>query len=127
MDFNSDFKYDLRLGNESENDLAKTLSNSTVEVKHDKAFPYTGNLYIEYGSRGKPSGISTTHADYWAYKLGESWVLIPTDVLRSRLQEFKARCVEQDLPPSRTWKVRGGDSNTSLGMLLRITDVFPSR
>ena len=65
MDFNGDFKYDLALGQLGEGWVGKMLSSKTIEVKFDFACYRTGNFYIEYESRGKPSGIATTKADYW--------------------------------------------------------------
>ena len=37
------------------------------EVKADRLTAKTGNFCIEYECAGQPSGISTTHADYYAY------------------------------------------------------------
>ena len=69
MKFNSDFKYDLELGQEGENLIAKLLSDSTIEVKLDFIAWRTDNIFIEYESRGKPSGIYATTSDYWFHRL----------------------------------------------------------
>lgn len=37
------------------------------EVKADRIAAKTGNFCIEFESSGKPSGLSLTKADYWAY------------------------------------------------------------
>ena len=39
----------------------------SFEVKTDFISEKTGNIAIEYFSRGKPSGISTTQADFYVY------------------------------------------------------------
>jgi hypothetical protein len=77
----------------------------------------TGNIYIEYESRGKPSGIATTQADYWVYKIAEfKAIVIKTDELKilvkQLVNEGKAR-------PN----VKGGDNNTSIGVLVKIKDL----
>src|SRR5262245_14403191 len=41
----------------------------TAEVKHDYMWEKTGNVAIEYVSRGKASGIATSKADVWFYFL----------------------------------------------------------
>ena len=59
----------------------------SLEIKTDvlvKPGRDTGNMFIEYHSRGKPSGISTCTADFFVtyFKhLGEVWV-IPTQDLK---------------------------------------------
>lgn len=41
----------------------------TIEVKEDVRTKDTGNVVIECESRGKPSGIMTTQADFWVFRL----------------------------------------------------------
>ena len=65
MEYNSDFRYDLRIGQMSEIIIGQLLTSRTVEVKMDFGVHNTGNFYIEYQSRGKASGIANTEADYW--------------------------------------------------------------
>ena len=67
MKFNSDFKHDLELGEMAETDFHLMLSEKKIEVKYDRKTKETGNVYIEFESRNKPSGIKTTQADYWTY------------------------------------------------------------
>lgn len=59
IESNDDNRYDLKL----------TLSNGnilTIEIKTDYMAARTGNVAIEYESRGKASGIVATQADlYW--------------------------------------------------------------
>jgi hypothetical protein len=61
--------------------------NIKVEVKADRWARLTGNICIEYMCRGKPSGITTTTADYWIYFIvGTNEVFkIPTNELRDIL------------------------------------------
>lgn len=62
----------------------------TYEVKTDIYPVDTGRMVIEFESRGKPSGISVTNADYFCYyykNLGEIWN-IKTSTLRSIVELF---------------------------------------
>lgn len=63
-----DFDLDLPEGEFAEF-LVKQLFNGErghIEVKRDFKVSNTGNLAIEYQSRGRPSGIATTKATWWA-------------------------------------------------------------
>ena len=132
MDFNGDFKYDLVLGQLGEGWVGKMLSNKTIEVKFDFACYRTGNFYIEYSSRGKPSGIATTKADYW--------MLIASTEKGVELKN-QLRDIEKDdvlysimLPTEKLKEVcrtkyyrkdvGGGDSNTSTGILIKSKDLL---
>ena len=114
MEYNSDFQYDLRFGKEGETEIAKLLNDSDIEVKRDRQTQQTGNVYIEYESRGKPSGIATTKASKWAYILQDGCILIVnTKLLKEALRYLiKARLCVKDMP--------GGDNNTSLGVLVSV-------
>jgi hypothetical protein len=80
---NDDYKYDLAM---TFNGKVKTYEIKT-DFKCAKGFD-TGNLFVEYQSRKKPSGISTTEAEwfvtYFIY-LDELW-FIKTSKLRELLQ-----------------------------------------
>ena len=69
MKYNNDFKYDLKIGQVKEKQLAEILNDKTIEVKYDLKALETGNIYVEYQSRGKPSGISTSEANSIALPL----------------------------------------------------------
>jgi hypothetical protein len=88
------------------------------ECKADRMAHKTGNLCIEYSSRGSPSGISTSEADFWIYMLvapdGEvsDTFKIPADVLKGEIQK-----------KSYSRDVAGGD-NYSNRMLLFSKNIF---
>jgi hypothetical protein len=72
-------------------DMAFRFNNNlyTYEVKTDVYKKNTGNMVIEFESRGKPSGITTTKADYFVYffpYLNEIWN-IKTDELRKLISD----------------------------------------
>lgn len=77
------FDLDLRHGQAREEALVHTLLGSRVEAKSDGRCRATGNLFIEYRYRGRPSGISTTTASRWAFEFDDNaWLIVPTDRLR---------------------------------------------
>ena len=132
MDYNNDFKYDLALGQLGEVLIGKLLSSKTIEVKFDFGCYRTGNFYIEYQSRMKPSGIATTQADYWmliaASEYGqrlkqEQESIQKEDILYAILIEtnrLKHLCRTQ----SHRKEVKGGDNDTSLGILIKSTNLL---
>lgn len=114
MKFNSDFAFDLKLGQAEEIWLADLLRGKTVEVKRDFIASRTGNVFVEFQSRGKASGLATTRADFWAFILdGERVIIVPTQFL----QQVARKAYKQ----GRT--VRGGDNNTSEGVLVKIEEL----
>ena len=113
MNYNSDFKYDLELGQLGEQKLSEILHHKRIEVKTDLLTPKTGNVFIEYSSRNKPSGIATTQAEYYAIVIGETIILKTTTELKSIARKY--------LNTKRD--VLGGDNNTSKGVLVPIVDL----
>lgn len=119
MESNNDFAYDLQFGNIQEDNLAKMLNHKRIEVKSDRLHEKTGNIYVEYMSRGKPSGIATTFAEYYAFMLSETEVhIMKTSVVAQRIKDWIKECNEYGAPPHKTYKVRGGDEKTSIGVLI---------
>ena len=117
MEFNSDFRYDLKVGQVAEQALAAIFEGKKVEVKRDRKARRTGNIFVEYESRGKPSGISTSEADYWCFVVEETFILLTTQRLKEIVEPLKGTDKER----------RGGDNNTSVGVLLRIADIITTR
>jgi hypothetical protein len=67
MKHNNDFRYDLEVGQIKENELASIIQGKKIEVKTDLQAHETGNVYVEYESRGKPSGIAISQSDYYCF------------------------------------------------------------
>lgn len=120
----NDFQYDLKVGQLAEKSVGKLLmlDDSTIEVKLDLLTQKTGNIAIEYRSRDKKSGISTTKAKYWAFVISidnkdyEEFpvVIITTDYLKEIARKhYKLGHI-----------ARGGDNNTSQMVLVPIKDLF---
>lgn len=100
------FDLDLKDGLEGESHLADILKNKKIEVKTDYGVGDTGNLVVEYASRGKKSGISTTQADYWAFVFAGDYskdiiVMVKTERLKNLLSKDRFKIVT------------GGDKGTS--------------
>lgn len=110
------FKYDLALGQERENVLAQALGDDAkIELKSDSRSQQTGNIFVEVSSRGKPSGIMTTEADWFVYELREieTFVLMRTGRMRELVEDRMAKY----------GTVTGGDGGTSVGVLLRVNQL----
>ena len=96
----SDFKYDLKIG------VAKELE--LLEIFE------TNNIFIEYESRNKPSGISKTKADYYCIVIKNIFHLIPTQLLKQKCRKYIG--TDRDK--------LGGDNNTSKGIVLPVTEII---
>jgi len=112
MNFNNDFKFDLMVGQMYEKQLSELLQKK-IEVKRDFRAMETHNIFVEYESRGKSSGIATSESDWWCYWLSEKhFVMIEKNELKNLCRKYLG--TKRD--------VKGGDSNTSKGILLPIED-----
>lgn len=111
------FDIDVVYGTHGENLVLEILNGvKKVEVKTDRTAHKTGNVAIEYASRGLPSGISTTKADYWAFVIGDNKTVVFITI--ERLKEL-----------ARLWykmghTVNGGDENTSKIILIPINQLL---
>jgi len=118
MKYTSSFTHDLNFGEKAEDWLNEMFSNGKlIEVKNDRIIHKTGNIFIEYESRGKPSGLSTTTANYWIYRMNELDIafIIPTDKLKMICREYLKE---------KKYIRNGGDNNTSLGLLIPFTTLL---
>lgn len=117
MKYSSSFTYDLTVGEKGE-DWVNMLFNGKehIEVKTDRLAHKTGNVFIEFECRGKPSGIATTTANYWIYKIEETdtAVIVPVERLKSI-----CRILYKE---NKT--LLGGDNNLSKGLLVPIIQLF---
>lgn len=113
MNHNSDFKYDLKIGQVGETMLNEILHDSTIEVKRDSWIGRTGNIAVEYESREQ----AIRHSNYQGYSLvfhilkefnDEVMLLIETERLKRISRVFYAKgCVKEM-----------GDNNTSKAILI---------
>jgi hypothetical protein len=115
MKYSSSFSHDLNFGEKAEDWINELFSNGKLlEVKNDRMIHKTGNLFIEYESRDKPSGLATTTADYWIYRMSEldSSLILPTKALKEVCRVY----FKQNI-----FIKNGGDNNTSKGFLIPLT------
>jgi len=115
--FNSNFEYDLKIGQEAEEKIALIFESPVekLEVKRDMKAIKTGNLYFEYESRGKKSGIATTKADY-------IFIIVDGSVGGLFFETNKLKKVLRPLIATHT--KLGGDSDTSKGILISISELM---
>ena len=114
----SDWDIDFRDGQAGENAVAKLLSIETVEVKTDRRYKETGNLYIETKCWNNTqqqwilSGIRATKATHWAFHLEEVTLLVETKTLYAFAKKYgqQIACLK---PP-----------NQSIGVLIRPEHLF---
>tara|TARA_R110000744_G_scaffold30329_6_gene71869 strand:- start:6482 stop:6829 length:348 start_codon:yes stop_codon:yes gene_type:complete len=111
MDYNNDFKYDLKIGQVKEEELGNIFLNKKVEVK--KCTDAIYNVFVEYESRGKKSGISTSEADYYCFAFKDTFLIISTEALKVKCRKYIGTEMDK----------LGGDNNTSKGILLPIKEL----
>ena len=97
-------------------DLKIISKGWTFEVKNDLMAHQTGNVAIEYESRGNPTALAATTADFWVYKMAGGFFAFRTEVLKRKLFEEKLFFRE----------VVGGDMGSSTKMFLVKLEEFKS-
>lgn len=95
-------EYSMAKGDFKPYDVKIVHAKETIlfEVKADRKAASTKNLAIEFEYDGRPSGIQTTDAHYWAYFIvgTDKYYLIPTLEIRKAIEEKQYKYI-----------VRGGD------------------
>ena len=125
--FNRDDKFDIQLSAAmvAERRLGEIFASGKferIELKTEKwQWRRTGNIAIEYRRAGRPSGISTTQADYWFHELlnddGRTmgYLVFPVPYLKELCRAaIKARRFVKG----------GGDGGLSDIVLLRVRDLL---
>ena len=109
------FNKDLSYGKRHEKLVMKSMEN--FELKTDRMAHKTGNVYVEFQSRGRDSGIRTSKSDTWIFKIvskGDKH-LFSIHIPLTRLKKL----VSTDYRV-----VPGGDKLTSRGYLVPLTDLI---
>lgn len=116
MKHSNSFYYDLDFGERAEDYLNEIFSDGKkIEVKYDRMAHITGNIFVEYQSRGKFSGIATTQANYWIFVIDKKdySIIVSTKKLIELCRiAFQLGNI-----------VKGGDNNTSKGVLIPIKQI----
>lgn len=104
----SAFDLDLSFGQEGEQLVKDLLTNGkTIEVKRDRKWRSTGNLYIEVEclshntNNWYPSGLSSTKASYWAFVLEGTVLMVPTENIKWAINRW-GRQITCEIPPNRS-------------------------
>jgi len=109
------FSKDLSYGKKHEKLVMKSMED--FELKTDRMAYKTGNVYVEFQSRGRDSGILTSKSDTWIFKIvskGDRH-LFSIHIPLSRLKKLV----------SKNYRVMpGGDKLTSRGYLVPLTDLI---
>jgi hypothetical protein len=116
---NSSFDLDFGYGRKGEQLVEELMTGGrTVEVKRDRKWWITNNIYIEtecwYLKSGswEPSGLSVTEAAYWAFVLEQSVFMVPTHILKKTVEQL-GREISCEIPP-----------NKSKGYLITVEDLL---
>jgi hypothetical protein len=115
----SDFDLDLSYGQEGEVLVRELLTGGqTIEVKRDRRWKDTGNLYVEIEcyytaiAEWKPSGLRVSQAHYWAFVLEEGVIMVPRETLFYAVKSY-GRPIECKIEP-----------NLSRGYLITVNDLL---
>lgn len=115
----SDFDLDFSYGRAGETLVEELLTGGkTVEVKRDRKWSSTGNLYIETkcwyqrSQSWEDSGLAVTKAEYWAFVLEQGVLIVPTLLVSKAIYQF-GRGITCQIPP-----------NKSAGYLIKVEDLL---
>ena len=109
---------DLSKGVQMEETLKEFFEGKRIEVKSERhIWETTGNHFVEYECRGKPSGIAVTEAEFWALMLIREDETVVMDYIVP-IERMKALARKH-------WKNKttGGDDNASKGALVPIDEI----
>ena len=113
MKYSNSFSHDLDFGERAEDFINEIFSDGKkIEVKYDRMAHLTGNIFVEVYSMDKPSGISTTQANYWIFVIDKKDYAIILNV--KKLKELCRQVYQIE------GLRQGGDNNTSKGLLIPI-------
>ena len=118
MNYDSDFSADAKKNKIAKRILKEVLENPK-KVTRDARCYRSGNVVVEYESKGKPSGIVTTKDSWWCFVLSggfkdEVIIMVEMDRLKKIAEREYQRgniCV-------------GGDSNTSKLIKIPVKDLL---
>ena len=115
----SDFDLDYSFGAAGESLVNDLLTGGkTVEVKRDRKWWDTGNIFIEvqcwYNNTmsWQDSGLTTSKADYWAFVLESGVIIVPIGHVKYAVKVFGKR-IECTIEP-----------NNSRGYLIKAKDLL---
>ena len=106
MTTKSSFDLDFSYGRKGEQLVEELLTEGKrIEVKRDRKWHLTGNVYIEVecfftkNNEWSPSGLAVTEAEYWAFVLKKTVIMLPTTVLWHAVKTF-GKDITCQIPPN---------------------------
>ncbi len=115
----SSFDLDFSYGRKGEQLVEELLTDGKrIEVKRDRKWHLTNNVYVEVecfftkDNKWSPSGLAVTEAEYWAFVLKKTVLMLPTTVLWHAVKTF-GRDITCEIPP-----------NLSRGYLVKVVDLI---
>ena len=119
----SNFDIDLEFGEVWEERVRKIFENKgTIEVKTERdIWRTTGNIVIEIGYKGRPSGRSITDAEWWIHVLtssGEFHTALIFKVKKLR------QTVTELVTTGKADIMKGGDNNQSELVRVPLKELF---
>jgi len=114
-----DVTYEIGRDGERLVDALFTTPSVEFEIKNDQRWQETGNLFVEthcfYRATGQmeESGILVSKASHWVWTLKNSFLVVPTDILKNMMWEEKFRRAKNENPPNFSW-----------GTLVPLTDLI---
>ena len=119
MNYGSDFDIDLKFGEAGEEKLKQILKDPKIEVKRDRWTYKTGNIAVEYWCRNKPSGISVSKANWWAFIItadnkDDIILLIESNALKKICRKYYNMGRTKEM----------GDNNLSKSVLIPYKDII---
>lgn len=117
---NPNFDLDLKFGQFGESWCLALGSEGRMEVKTDRIWSQTGNLWFETESRGKPSGIMVSKSKFWGQAMWVNgsivgMVVFDTKILKKNLQEM--------VQSGSARLSVGGDDDTSVGIKVPLSRI----
>jgi len=119
MTTKSSFDLDFSYGRKGEQLVEDLLTEGKrIEVKRDRKWHLTNNVYIEVecfftkDNKWAPSGLAVTEAEYWAFVLKKTVLMLPTTVLWYAVKTF-GKDITCQIPP-----------NLSRGYLVKVVDLI---
>lgn len=104
------FDRDLAFGEERESAFVQTLRDCKVEMKSDQKTRVTGNVFIEFQQRGRPSGIATSAARWYHVEVEDDvWITMRTSALKALARQAIA-----------VGRVKEGGDNENVGALIPV-------
>lgn len=119
----NNFKADLEFGQLGEAFVSELGKDVSIEVKTDRKWHKTGNIFIEISCNGKPSGIMSTKASYLVYLLHKDGVQVGGYILQvNPLKKAIKSCLNDGLEGYRQidW---GGDGGRVTGIVVALTSM----